>query len=306
MLLKTYYQLKPLIPRRAQLAARRARIRIKRSSHAGLWPINEQALRQITPFPGWPDGKQFGLILTHDVESEAGRDHSLDLAMLETKLGFRSSFNFVCRKYDTPFTLRNRLELDGFEVGVHGVFHDGKLFSSFEEFEHRARTINLVMKSWDACGFRAPAMHSNMEWLKMLDIDYDLSSFDTDPFEPQPQAAGTVFPFYVQRKDGSHFIEMPYTLPQDFTLFILMREKTISIWKEKLAWIAQHGGMALINTHPDYMHFPGERGHYEKYPVELYMDLLEHIEKEYKGRYWHGLPADLANRMLQHQPVESI
>ena len=34
-------------------------------------------------------------------------------------------------------------------------------------------------------------------------------------------------------------------------LFILMREKNIDIWKQKLDWIAKHGGMALVNTHPD-------------------------------------------------------
>ena len=40
-------------------------------------------------------------------------------------------------------------------------------------------------------------------------------------------------------------------------LFILMKEKNINIWKQKLDWIAEHGVMALMNTHPDYMNFDG-------------------------------------------------
>ena len=55
----------------------------------------------------------------------------------------------------------------------------------------------------------------------------------------------------------SGYVELPYTLPQDSTLFLLLREKTNGIWKTKLDWIAQHGGMALLNTHPDYMRFDG-------------------------------------------------
>jgi hypothetical protein len=46
------------------------------------------------------------------------------------------------------------------------------------------------------------------------------------------------------------YVELPYTLPQDFTLFTVMREKDIDIWKKKLDWIVEKGGMALLITHP--------------------------------------------------------
>jgi hypothetical protein len=32
-----------------------------------------------------------------------------------------------------------------------------------------------------------------------------------------------------------------------------MKEKNIHKWKKKLGWIAECGGMALLNTHPGYM-----------------------------------------------------
>ena len=70
-------------------------------------------------------------------------------------------------------------------------------------------------------------MHHNLEWIGKLDIEYDLSTFDTDPFEPQPDGVGTIFPFWVERKDGrSGYVEMPYSLVQDFTLFLLMKEES--------------------------------------------------------------------------------
>ena len=142
--------------------------------------------------------------------------------------------------------LRQELTADGFEVGVHGLNHDGKLYSSKAEFDRRAKRINRYLKEWNAVGFRSPAMHHNLEWLKALNIEYDASTFDTDPFEPQPDGVGTIFPFWVARDDGTGYVELPYTLPQDFTLFVLMKERTIDIWKKKLDWIAEKGGMALI------------------------------------------------------------
>ena len=61
--------------------------------------------------------------------------------------------------------------------------------------QQRASIINAYLKEWGAVGFRSPAMHHNLEWLQDLDIEYDASTFDTDPFEPQPDGVGTIFPF---------------------------------------------------------------------------------------------------------------
>ena len=123
----------------------------------------------------------------------------------------------------------------------------------------------------------------------------------------------TIFPFWVSKGDPDDgYVELPYTLPQDFTLFVLMREKNIDIWKQKLGWIVENGGMAPVNTHPDYMNFgeadPGEiryarhlrEFHWvkkmviEEYPAEYYRELLEYIKDRYEGQYWHVLPRDMA------------
>ena len=48
-----------------------------------------------------------------------------------------------------------------------------------------------------------------------------------------------------------------------------MGHRDIGLWKEKLRWIAEHGGMALLITHPDYMRFNGGSGTSDEYPADL-------------------------------------
>ena len=261
-----------------------------------IWPIDPGASRLPDNWNGWPEGKRFALVLTHDVDTQKGHDRCRSLLELEKEFGFRSSFNFVPKRYDVSPELREFITLCGFEVGVHGLYHDGKYFDSRDEFMRRAGEINKSPISWGAAGFRPPALHHNLEWILDLNILYDASTFDTDPFEPHPDGARTIFPFYFSHRGdrGKGFVELPYTLPQDFTLFILLREKTIDIWKKKLDWIVDQGGMALINTHPDYMSFEDQPPSLEEYPVRHYKDLLNYLENRYKDQYWHVLPKEIA------------
>jgi hypothetical protein len=91
------------------------------------------------------------------------------------------------------------------------------------------------------------------------------------------------------------FVELPYTLPQDFTLFVLMKERNIDIWKKKLDWIAEKGGMALLITHPDYMNGKKGKCGIEEYPMKFYEELLAYIKSKYDGQYWHVLPKEMAH-----------
>ena len=100
----------------------------------------------------------------------------------------------------------------------------------------------------------------------------------------------TIFPFWVPRPNGSSanghestsasssesgYVELPYTLPQDSTLFLVLRETTPEIWMRKLDWIAEHGGMVLLDMHPDYMSFDGSPQTTTEYPVALYREFLD-------------------------------
>ena len=291
-----YYYLKPLIPRNIQLNLRRRFvIKRKRVQYADIWPIDELSKKSHDPSSAWPNNKKFALVLTHDVDTKRGQEKCLSLVELEKQLGFRSSFNFVPERYRVDPGLRHNLTDKGFEVGVHGLNHDGKLYESRKTFQRRAVKINEYLKEWNAVGFRSPSMHHNLKWIHDLDIEYDASTFDTDPFEPQSDGVSTIFPFWVSKGDSDNgYVELPYTLPQDFTLFVLMREKNIDIWKQKLDWIAEHGGMALVNTHPDYMNFHGGKLGIEEYPADYYREFLKYVKDKYEGQYWHVLPRDMA------------
>jgi len=295
-ILKSFYQIKPLISRRLQIALRRVRARILIQTHGDVWPIDEKAAIPPKNWPGWPEGKRFAFVMTHDVETDVGRDRCCELMKIDQEFGIVSSFNFVPERYEVPRELRDHLVRQGFEIGVHDLKHDGMLFQSRAKFLKNAKSINRYLKEWDANGFRAGSMHHNLDWMHSLDIEYDASTFDTDPLEPQPDGAGTIFPYLVASKNGAGkgFVEMPYTLPQDFTLFVILKQESIDLWKKKLDWVASHGGMCLLITHPDYMTFDGRPGRFDEYPVGYYREFLRYVQNTYKGQYYNVLPRDLA------------
>ena len=300
-LIKAYYKIRPLIPRSVQIRLRRILMRRQRAACGDIWPIDERAAAIRPPWTSWPDGKKFAVVLTHDVELASGVEKCESLMELEQSLGFRSSFNFVAERYTTPPTLREKLNTEGFEVGVHGLLHDGKLYDSKKIFMERAARINHYLNAWDADGFRSPSMQHNLEWLHELNVLYDASTFDTDPFEPDNSGVCTIFPFRVPGpgKNGG-YVELPYTLPQDSTLYIFLQETDISIWEQKLDWIAREGGMVLINTHPDYMNFSSRPCSADEYPAAFYKQFLEYLLSEYKDQYWHVLPHEMARFTAQH------
>jgi glycosyltransferase involved in cell wall biosynthesis len=316
---RIYYILKPYLPWRLRMGLRRVMARRQRRKHQAVWPINEAAGNPPPGWAGWPDGKKFAFVLTHDVEGPAGLAKCRQLMKLEQERGFHSSFNFIPEgDYEVTRELRKELAQNGFEVGVHDLHHDGKLYESRQAFSEKARKINRYLREWGAAGFRGGFMLRELDWIHELNIQYDASTFDTDPFEPQPNGGGTIFPFWIPEPEtqksgivneppgrspasvpphplrGSGYVELPYTLPQDSTMFFVLQEKSPAIWKQKLDWIARRGGMALINVHPDYLRFPEEVAAAKTFPVSHYSELLDYVRKNYAGTYWQPLARDMA------------
>jgi glycosyltransferase involved in cell wall biosynthesis/peptidoglycan/xylan/chitin deacetylase (PgdA/CDA1 family) len=285
------------------MAARRWRANYRRKAYADIWPIDQMAGAPPPCWPGWPDGKEFALVLTHDTEGKKGRARVERLMNLEQRYGYRSCFNFVAKgDYDVSKELRNMLEQAGFEVGIHGLEHNEKLYASKVWFAAQAAEIRKCAQDWNASGFRTPLMLHRLSWLHQLGCEYDASTFDTDPFEPEPDGVRTIYPFWVPGMPDGGYVELPYTLVQDFTLFKVLREQDIEIWKRKIDWIAKRGGMALINTHPDYMCFEGKQAR-DEYPVSYYEEFLQYVECKYKGRYWAAQPRDVARYYCNQRPV---
>lgn len=317
LLRKTYYHLKPYLPLQVRLQARRYIASRVHSRSGDVWPVRQCSRHKPPHWPGWPGGKKFAVVLTHDVEGRRGVSRCLDLAGLEESLGFRSSFNFIPEgEYSTPEELRRELSLRGFEIGVHDLHHDGKLYASRREFQFHAEKINKYLKDWKVCGFRSGFMHHNLDWLHDLDIAYDMSTFDTDPFEPQPDGVDTIFPFWVPAPVGNSplrnsnlgcrtsqpgYLELPYTLPQDSTLFLLLEQKSPEVWERKLDWIAQNAGMALLNVHPDYMAF-SDQDPSPAYSISIYREFLEYVRSRYSNDAWFALPREVAAYCARFRP----
>ena len=300
---RIYYRIKPLVPVALRLAIRRLISQRQLPLVQNVWPIAPGSERPPENWRGWPQEKKFALVLTHDVEGEAGLRKCRQLMAVEKSLGFRSSFNFIPEGgYRVAPGLRAELAAEGFEVGVHDLKHDGRLYRNREQFRQNAEHINRYLKDWNASGFRSGFMLHNLSWLHDLKIQYDASTFDTDPFEPQPDSRNTIFPFWVS--NGNHgYAELPYTLPQDSTLFLLLQEADPKIWIQKLDWIARHGGMALLNVHPDYIHFPGDRPAPRTFPVEHYINFLKHVRAHHAESFWHPLPRDMARHVASVKPL---
>lgn len=291
---RAYYLLKRFMPRRARLRLRRVYQGRGPVSPIG-WPIEQGLVRireqqaaaaledagmaEAACIDFWPDGRDSAFVITHDVEGPDGMGRVMQLAQIDARHGFVSSFNFVPERYKVDVGLRRELHDMGFEVGVHGLKHDGLLFWSSRVFSGRACKINRFVANWEASGFRAPLTHRQPVWMQALNVDYDSSFFDTDPFEPMPGGTGSIWPYFCGR-----FVELPYTLPQDSTLFELLGECGPSIWLDKLSFITRHRGMALVNVHPDYIFKERSR-------TRAYETLLA---KARESGCWNALPKDVA------------
>ena len=145
----------------------------------GVWPICP-ALNCPRRLARRPEGKQFALVLTHDVESTLGLGKCDRLIELEKSLGFRSSFNLIPQgEYKVSDALRADFHARGCEVGVHDLYHDGKLFLHENEFSTNAIRINHYVREWRAAGFRSGFMLHNLDWLHQLNVQYQTLPLST-------------------------------------------------------------------------------------------------------------------------------
>ena len=120
---RIYYVLKPFVPQFLRTAIRRKVATRLRKQSEDVWPIMPGSEQTPENWPGWPEGKKFAFVLTHDVESKTGLNRCRSLMQLELDLGFRSSFNFIPEgSYQVPAELREEFTGNGFEIGIQTVF----------------------------------------------------------------------------------------------------------------------------------------------------------------------------------------
>lgn len=266
---KSYYYLRPYIPLKVRhfLQSKR-QIEFKKD-----WFISDKVVKMLNDFYGeekfneilknlWGSDIVSPIVLTHDVETIDGLKYVPKVLELEEKYGFKSSWNVVPYLYDIPNEIINLIKENGCEVGVHGYNHDGKDFFSKNLFDKRVVLINKAIENFGGVGYRSPAAQRNLEWMQSLNIKYDSSCFDVDPYQPMPGGTHFIWPFMAGK-----FVELPYTLPQDHVLWIQLGEKNIDTWKKKTEWLMKYNGMILLITHPDYLMIGENMKLYEEFLI---------------------------------------
>jgi peptidoglycan/xylan/chitin deacetylase (PgdA/CDA1 family) len=284
---RCYYQLRKFIPislRQLLQRHRNSRIDVRPGWFIpnGFVGKLERAISDQGPLATihpWPDRSQYSFVLTHDVETAEGLGKIPKVAAIEEELGFRSSWAFVPHAYKIDMGLVRDLIDRGFEVAIHGYNHDGRLFTSKRIFTARSIAINNAVGRFQAAGFRAPMVHRNLDWLQMLDVEYDASCFDIDPYQAMPGGVGSIWPFMAGK-----LVELPYTMPQDHTLMVTLGEADDATWRAKFDYLVKRSGLVLMLTHPDYMNSLERRS--------VYRSFLEHARE--RGDYWHALPREVA------------
>jgi peptidoglycan/xylan/chitin deacetylase (PgdA/CDA1 family) len=275
--LRAFYALKPLIPRQWQIFARR--IRAQR-----IW---RQAGRDATGhFPHrplgyrWPEGASACLLLTHDVETDIGQRNIARLTQIEDEFCVRSCWNFVVRRYEVDTSLLTDLRAAGHEIGVHGVYHDGRLFDSAANLAERLPIMQDACTRWEASGFRSPSLLYDESLLETLPFDWDSSMPAWDPFAPMSGGCRRYTPF---RLNGG-CVELPVTMWQDFTIFEELQQRDIEVWRQQVDALYRLGGLINIIVHPDYM--------LTRYRLDLYRALLLHLRS--KAGLWVATPSEVA------------
>lgn len=232
----------------------------------------------------WPDGAPTCLVLTHDVETSAGRDSTPQLMDMDSSYGFKASYQVVPEgRYEVPDEYVQSIRNRGLEFNIHDLNHDGRLYLEREEFLRRAKKINDYLLHYGASGFRAGSMYHRIDWYDAFEFSYDMSLTNVAHLEPQRGGCCTVFPFFLGK-----ILEIPLTTSQDYAVFHILNDYSIDLWKKQVDLIRHRNGLMSFLTHPDYLIAPRARKIYEA----LLSYLRAMVDRE---KVWTALPRDVAH-----------
>jgi hypothetical protein len=201
---------------------------------------------------------------------------------MERRIGLVSAFEVVPEeRYPVPASYLQSIRDQGCEVCIHGLNHDGRLFTSEETFRARAPKINAYAEQWGARGFRSPVMYRNLDWLNALQFSYDMSVPNVGHLDPQRGGACTVLPYFI-----GDMLELPLTTIQDYSLFNIVQSRSIGLWQQQMQAIRARNGLISCIIHPDYVN--------QAWSSAVYERLLDHLAalREEHG-VWLALPREV-------------
>jgi hypothetical protein len=81
-------------------------------------------------------------------------------------------------------------------------------------------------------------------------------------------------------------VELPLTTVQDYSLFYILTEHSIDLWKRQIDQICKYNGLISFIAHPDYL--------IQKSNRTLFESLLEYLEKMVSSHeIWAPLPGEV-------------
>jgi hypothetical protein len=261
-----YYRLRPMFPVAFRKHLQRLYLQDWDKAPFPAWPVDRSVdlllerlailamrLAEIDRLPFiwfWPDGYRACAILTHDVETTAGRDFSERLIDIDESFGIKSSFQVVPEKrYTVSADYLAMIRDRGCEVNIHGLDHEGNLFMHRETFLKAAEKINEYAKLFGARGFRSPVLYRNIDWLHELDFSYDMSVPNVARLEAQRGGCCTVMPYFLP----GGMLELPLTMAEDYTVFHILKDYSTALWKQQMSLILEGNGLISFIVHPDYV-----------------------------------------------------
>jgi len=230
----------------------------------------------------WPVGARGCVLMTHDVETEAGRDFCGELLDINDSFGVKASFQIVPEeRYAVPPSFLDAIRKRGCEITIQDLNHDGRLFDDKKEFLRRVALIHQYAKEYSANGFRAAVLYRNPEWYDAINLSFDMSIPNVAHLDPQRGGCCTVMPYFI-----GNLLELPVTTVQDYTLFHLLNERSIDLWKKQVGLILASNGMAHFIVHPDYIRESDTR--------RMYESLLGWLREESDQQgLWTALPSEV-------------
>jgi len=251
--------------------------------------------------PGWPENKRYGVVLTHDVDTEAGCRFAPTVLAVERALGFRSSWNVVGRLFEKNERYVDALHAEGCEIGLHGFDHRLRTpFQSLEEISRKLGQMESVLRRYSVRGYRSPCFVRSQILFSALQgaFRYDSSVPDVDVFTPGRSRGGCclVRPYRI-----GELVELPVTLPFEIPLHMGFGAGDLNdYWEAKIRWIREAGGMILVNTHPEPQYLGNSA------VLRAYETLLRRLAGNPDA--WYALPREVTdlNRKTESRRRERV
>jgi hypothetical protein len=308
---KLYYFVRPLLP--VEVRKHLQKVRLNGWHHIPFpkWPVDrtvdevaEQLLLLSLKANGadripfiwfWPDGAGSCAVMTHDVETTVGRDFCSTLMNINDSFGIKASFQIVPeRRYEVPSSYLESMRSRGFEINVQDLNHDGHLFRDKAGFLSRVGKINSYGREFGAVGFRSAILYRRQEWYDALQFSYDMSVPNVAHLDPQRGGCCTVMPYFV-----NGLLELPVTMTQDYSLFHILNDRSIDLWKQQSELIMEKHGFMNFIVHPDYITELEERKTYE-----TLLSYLSQLRSE--RNVWIPLPREVDQWWRQRSQMRIV